>query len=151
MPGQMGVPGTDSPRGLRTDALGNVFYVDPSSGLGRDGRDGTDPEGPLATITKALTLVRAYSNDVIVVSHNSMWVFANISKGRYVPVQESVTITTPGIRIVGLAPSGSLGVPWIPTIAVATLLTVLAMDVLVAGLCFWDAGLGNATGILADW
>ena len=55
-PGQVGVPGTDHTRGLRSDVNGVIFYVDPNAVGVSDLRDGTDPEGPLQTVAKALTL-----------------------------------------------------------------------------------------------
>ena len=58
-PGQMGVPGTDTERGLRTHTTGAVFYVDPNYSGVSDLRDGTDPEDPLRTVAAALTKCQA--------------------------------------------------------------------------------------------
>lgn len=149
-PGQFGVPGTDSDRGLRLDSNGKVLYVDPNHVDANDQRDGTNPESPLATVAEALTQCRAYMNDVIVVMANSDWTYGNTGVGRATPIQESVIITTPGVRIVGVSP-GSLGVNWIPTANNATCITIRAMDVTIEGFNFWDSGYTGATGILAQW
>ena len=53
-PGQMGVPGTDSDRGLRTNSEGCIFYVDPNHVDPNDNRDGTNPDSPLNTVAAAL-------------------------------------------------------------------------------------------------
>lgn len=150
-PGQMGVPGTDSDRGLRMDANGKVLWVDRNHVDANDNRDGTDPDSPLATVAAALARCRAYAGDVVAVAHNALWTYADTTLGRALPVQEAVTVTVPGVRIVGLAPSSSLGVPWLPPAGAAACITVGAMDVIVEGFCFWNALLANTTGILAQW
>jgi hypothetical protein len=149
-PGQFGVPGTDSDRGLRLDSNGKVLYVDPNHVDANDQRDGTNPESPLATVAEALTQCRAYMNDVIVVMPNSDWTYGNLSAGRPLPVRESVIVTVPGVRIVGVSSSG-LGVNWYPAADNATCITVRAMDVTIEGFCFWNATLAGTTGVLAQW
>ena len=150
-PGQMGVPGTDSDRGLRQDCNGKILWVDPNHVDPSDLRDGTNPDSPLATVAEALTQCRPYSGDVIAVMFNGCWTYSNQSVGRVTPIAESVIVTVPGVRIVGVAPSGSLGVPWVPSANGATCITVRAMDVLIEGFCFWDPGLGVTTAISAEW
>jgi hypothetical protein len=153
MPGQFGVPGAWTETGLRLDTNGTVFYVDPNAVGVSDGRDGTDPTEPLRTVATALTKCTAYANDVIVVAPNSAWEHGDQAVGRATPVREEVTVSVPGVRIVGLAPSSSQGVVWEPVTASGTMITVNAMDVLVEGFCFHDdtLGLGNATAITAAW
>jgi hypothetical protein len=150
-PGQPGVPGTDSDRGLRLDSNGIVIYVDRNHVDNSDLRDGTDPDAPMSTVTAALTKCRAYMNDTIVVMHNSRWYDTDPTYARKLPVQENVVVTTPGVRIVGLAPSSTLGVPWLPGTTGGTCLTVYAFDVLVEGFNFMDMAANNATGIYAEW
>jgi hypothetical protein len=150
-PGQFGVPGTDSDRGLRQDSNGKIIWVDPNHVDANDQRDGTNPDSPMRTVAAALTKCRPYAGDVIAVMHNACWTYANLAVGRAIPVYESVIVTTPGIRIVGVAPSSSLGVPWIPPASNATCITVRAMDVLIEGFCFWQTMLTGTTGILAQW
>lgn len=151
-PGQFGVPGTDSDRGLKQDSNGKIIWVDPNHVDANDQRDGTNPDSPMATVAAALTKCRAYSGDVIAVMFNSLWTYGNVSVGRATPILESVTVTTPGIRIVGIAPSGSLGVPWVPSLANTPCITVHAMDVLIEGFNFWNAGvLAGTTGVHAEW
>ena len=53
--GQMGVPGSDTPLGLRTAPQGLVYYVDGSHPDASDNNDGTDPNEPKATIQSAIT------------------------------------------------------------------------------------------------
>lgn len=53
--GQMGVPGSDTPLGLRTAPQGLVYYVDPSHGNASDNNDGTNPNEPFETIQAAIT------------------------------------------------------------------------------------------------
>jgi len=151
MPGQYGVPGTDNTTGLRLDTNGVIFYVDPNAPGVSDARDGTDPEGPLATVTQALTLCRAYRNDTIIVAPSSFWTHADVSVGRATPVREEVTISTPGVRLVGLMPSASLGVPWLVTQNGGVAITVNAMSVLIEGFNFWEDTYTTPIAIDAYW
>lgn len=152
-PGQFGVSGAWTDTGLRMDTNGTVFYVDPNAVGVSDGRDGTDPTEPLQTVEAALTHCAAYSNDVIVVAPSSDWVHGNQAVGRATPIIEEVTVSTPGVRIVGLAPSGSLGVLWEPVTNGGTMITVNAMDTLIEGFCFDDelGAIGNSIAIAAFW
>jgi hypothetical protein len=151
-PGTFGVPGTDHDRGLRLDCNGLIFYVDPNHVDPHDQRDGTNPEAPLATVAEALTQCRPYRGDVIAVMHNGYWTYGDPTEDNFTPIAETVTVSVPGVRIVGVAPSGSLGVPWVPTANNDVLITVNAMDVLIEGFCFWNAdGYTGTTGILAEW
>ena len=151
-PGQMGVDGTDGNTGLRLDTNGTIFYVDPNAVGVSDGRDGTDPTEPLATVAAALTHCQANRNDVIVVAMNSAWQHANAAVGRATAITEEVTVSVPGVRIVGLCPSSVMGVPWKPVTASGTMITVNVMDVLIEGFCFTDnLGVGNATAIASFW
>lgn len=151
-PGQVGVPGTDSDRGLRLDSNGKILWVDPNHVDSNDNRDGTNPDSPLRTVAAALTKCRAYAGDTIAVMFNSFWTYGNPLSGRITPIAEQVVITTPGIRLVGVAPSGSLGVPWVAASANWNLITVHAMDVLIEGFNFWQAGgVPGTVGIIAEW
>lgn len=151
-PGQMGVPGTDSETGLRLDTNGTIFYVDPNAVGVSDGRDGTDPTEPLATVAAALTHCQDYRNDVIVVAPNSNWTYGTTTVGRGTSIAEEVTVNVAGVRIVGLAPSGYYGVYWNPVTDNGVCITVDAMDVLIEGFCFWDDNaLTNPVGILTEW
>jgi hypothetical protein len=148
----MGVPGTDSETGLRLDTNGAIFYVDPNAVGVSDGRDGTDPTEPLQTVATALTYCQAYRNDVIVVAPNSNWEYGNTAVGRATAIAEEVTVSVPGVRIVGLAPAGYYGVYWNPVTDSGVCITIDAMDVLVEGFAFWDPNaLTNPVGILIEW
>ena len=151
-PGQFGVPGAWTDTGLRLDTNGTIFYVDPNAVGVSDQRDGTDPTEPLQTVATALTKCEAYKNDVIVVAPNSWWTYADKSVGRVIPIYEEVTVTTPGVRIVGLFPPSSMGVPWVPVTDNGVCITVHAMDVLIEGFAFWDStGVTAPVAIRAEW
>lgn len=152
-PPQPGVPGTGHTRGLRMDPNGKVIWVDPNHVDANDSRDGTEPDSPMRTVAAALTKCRAYMNDNIIVAPSSDWVHGNQAVGRATPIIEEVTVSTPGIRIVGLAPSSSLGVLWEPVTNGGTMITVNAMDTLIEGFCFDDelGTIGASTAIAAFW
>ena len=148
-PGQYGVPGAWTETGERMHCTGAVFYVDPNHTDANDNRDGTDPTSPLATVATALTKCQAYRGDVIAVMANNAWQYANSADGYTTPIQESVTVSVPGVRIVGVCPSGALGVYWRPGTAGGTCITVNAIDVAVEGFAFY--GNTGGAGIYAEW
>ena len=161
MPGAYGIAGRATETGLRHHSTGAVFYVDPNYVGVRDGlgvvvdRDGTDPNWPLATIGQALAKCQSYRGDTIYVMANGFWTDAPKGAANYpLPVTETVIVTVHGVRIVGVFPSGSLGVPWRGVAGGDTILTVSGIDVLVEGFCFMgtpaDAGV-NCNGIYAAW
>ena len=133
------------------DVGGTVYVVDPNHPRASNQHAGTDPDYPLRTVAQALTLCSAYAGDVIAVLNNSYWTYGNTAVGRATPIREAVTVSVPGIRIVGVSKS-PLGVPWVPTAINAVCITVAAMDVEIEGFNFWeDAGYAGTTGILAQW
>ena len=137
-PGQFGVPGTDSETGLRLNTEAAIFWVDPNAVDANDQRDGTNPTAPLQTVAAALTKCEAYRGDTIAVMHNGYWTYGDTTASHVTPIQESVTVDVPGVRIVGIAPSATLGVPWVPAANNTTLITISALDVMIEGFCFWD-------------
>lgn len=141
--GQFGVPGTDNERGLRSDCNGVVFYVDPNAAGVSDQRDGTDPEAPLATVGAALLLCQPYRGDVVAVMGNNSWQYGTAADGRILPVSEEVVVDVPGVRLVGVLPSGAMGVFWTPASNGGTCITIAALDVTVEGFAFTE---GNFTG-----
>lgn len=146
----MGVPGTDSERGLRHSVEGTVFYVDPNYTDTSDQRDGTNPTAPLTTVATALTKCEAYRGDIIYVMANNAWDYGNVADGRATAINEAVTVDVPGVRIVGVTPSGRLGVPWTVPTDGGVAITVDAIDVLIEGFCFMGRGEGE-TAILSTW
>lgn len=66
-PGQWGIQGSDSPLGIRTVSLGNVYYVHPINPTANDNNDGTDPNFPLVTILAAYNKCTSGQNDVVAV------------------------------------------------------------------------------------
>jgi len=148
-PGLFGVPGTDNERGLRSDCHGTVFYVDPNATGVSDNRDGTDPEAPLATVAKALTLCQAYRGDVIAVMANGAWQYAD-GLNRTIAVREEVDIDVAGVKIVGVFPSSSIGVPWESQTLATPCITVSAIDVTIEGFVF-VGGAAGGTAIYCEW
>ena len=139
-PAQFGVAGAGSDRGLRLDTLGKVIYVDPNYAGATASPDGTEPDCPVSTVAAALAQCRDWCNDVILVMHNDNWTFGPaLSIGdtdRALCINESVTVTVHGVRIIGVAPSAALGPVWRPATAGGTCITIHAMDVLIEGFCF---------------
>jgi len=150
-PGQFGVPGTDNETGLRLHSTGAIFYVSPNAIGVSDRRDGTDPNEPLATITAALTKCQAYRGDTIAVMANNAWQYGNAADGYALPISEEVTITVPGVKLVGVHPSGSLGVVWTPASNGGTCITVHAIDVLIEGFVFTEGVYTGLDAIYCEW
>lgn len=149
-PGQFGVPGTDSDRGLRDHVTGVEFWVDPNAPGVTDQRDGTDPTEPLATIGAAISRCRPYRGDQIRVMANGSWVYADPTSGYNVGIVETVTLDVPGVSLIGVFPSSMPGVPWYPATALDTCLTITAVDCRVEGFAFCG-GAGGGDGIYAEW
>ena len=150
-PGQLGVSGTDNENGLRSHSTGCIFYVDPNYPGVSDARDGTNPDDPLETVAAALTKCQPYRGDVIAVMANNAWQFGKSADGFTIPISEEVIVTVPGIRIVGVAQAGSLGVIWNPVSNGGTCISVHACDVTIEGFCFDEGVFAGCNGILADW
>lgn len=150
-PGQFGVPGTDSDRGLRASCTGEVFYVDPNFPGTSDQRDGTSPTDPLTTVAAALTHCQPYRGDVIAVMANNGWYYGNAADGYTTIIAEEVTVSVPGVRIVGVAPSNSMGPMWTPASNGGTCITVNALDVCIEGFVFTEGDYNGANGILCEW
>ena len=79
-PGQMGVPGSDVPRGLRTSSAGVVLYVAADHPNATATADGTDPENPLTTITAAMARLVTFHAEASIQAENSVIV---VSPGVY--------------------------------------------------------------------
>jgi len=150
-PGQMGVPGTDTETGLRLHSTGCVFYVDPNYPGASDLRDGTNPEDPLLTVQAAINKCQPYRGDVVAVMCNNAWQYHNNADGYLTPIAEEVVISVPGVRLVGVNPSGSNGVPWLATDDNQTLIHIKALDVCVEGFLFYDDNNAGIRGIFAEW
>lgn len=153
-PGQLGVSGTSNDEGLRMHSTARVLYVDPNFVGVSDLRDGSDPTCPLESIAAALTKCRDFRGDTIYVMHNDAWQFGPRSTDYNTPIEESVVVTVHGVRIVGVAPSSSLGPLWKPATSGGVACTVDALDVLIEGFCFSGATEGAAVGgtaILVEW
>jgi len=150
-PGQMGVPGTDSETGLRTDTHGTVFYVDPNAVGVSDQRDGTNPKDPLQTVATAITKCQPYHGDVIAVMANNSWQYGNTADGRTTAIVEEVTLDVPGVRLVGISSAGQ-GVYWYPASNGGICIYVTALDCTIEGFFFSEGPTyTGCTAILAEW
>jgi hypothetical protein len=127
-----------------------VFWVDPNFPGTSDLRDGTNPTNPLATVGAALALCQAYRGDTIAIMANNNWVYGNAALGYATTITESVTVTVPGVKIVGVSPSSAVGVYWAPATVGGTCITVQATDVLIEGIAFMGFGT-NEIGVHAEW
>lgn len=150
-PSQFGVPGTSTETGLRLHSTGAIFYVSPNAVGVSDQRDGTDSNEPLATITAALAKCQPYRGDTIAVMANNAWQYGNVADGYILPISEEVTITVPGVRLVGVHPSGGLGIVWTPASNGGTCITVHAMDVLLEGFIFTEGAYTGLNAIYCEW
>lgn len=151
-PGQMGVPGTDSETGLRDHSTGTIFYVDPNFPGTSDQRDGTDPEHPLTTVAAALALCQGHRGDTIAVMSNNDWYYGDPSEGYTTVIAEEITVNVGGVRIVGVAPSNSMGVMWTPASNAGTCITVNAIDVTIEGFIFTEGNTyTGCDGIYCEW
>lgn len=148
-PSQFGVPNTGGNAGFRTMTEGEVFYVDPTYPGASDQRDGTEPTAPFLTIAGALANCEAYRGDTILVMPNGGWQYAS-GLNKPLPIQESIIVTVPGVRIIGDFPSSSMGVPWQAAAAAGWCIIVRAIDVLIEGFLFQGI-LGGSNGIYAEW
>jgi hypothetical protein len=147
----MGVPGTDNETGLRQHSTGTVFYVDPNFPGVSDARDGTDPNSPLLTVATAISKCQPYRGDVIAVMFNEDWIHAAGTSTYTTGIVENVTLNVAGVRLVGIAPSSSVGVPWTVATSGGTAIAVTAMDCLIEGFAFTGHATIGGTAISAVW
>jgi len=151
-PGQFGVPGTSNKTGLRTHCTGAVFYVDPNAAGADDARDGTDPNCAFETLQAAVDACTSWRGDVIYVMANNDSQYGPGGTDYVLCIDEDVTVTKHGIRIVGVAQSSTLGVMWRPATAGGIACLITGFDVLVEGFCFYGSLLGGGgTGISCVW
>ncbi len=154
-PGQMGVPGSDSHEGLRVSVEGNVYYVDPNYPGATTTADGTLPTNPLSTVAAALARCLPYHGDAIAVMGNNAWGntygYGRAADGSLLAISEEVIVTVPGVRIVGICPSGANGVVWTPASNGGTCITVRALDTLIEGFFFDEGAFAGCNAISAVW
>jgi len=79
-PGQMGVPGSDVERGLRSQAGGVVLFVDPGHVNASATADGTDPENPLSTLQAAVTQLQTWMALGLDVAYSTIIVSGSLSE-----------------------------------------------------------------------
>lgn len=113
-PGQMGVPGSDSQRGIRYQSTGVILYVDTGHADASDAHDGTDPEHPKRTIQGAInstilspgSIIRVamgqYTESVVTpdyVAGPNYITIEGVGSGIYSPAWESAAVNTPGLDL----------------------------------------------------
>jgi len=144
-PGQMGVSGSDVPRGVRWAPTAIVLYVDENHPGASADADGTDPENPLTTVALAVTRLIAFAT-----STSSSLYGSAIVIGAGATIAESVIVppTAPrGVSIIGAG--GSRHRPtWAAATAAGTALTLRQQEWTVEGITF-EAG-AEGTGIRLD-
>lgn len=152
--GQAQVWGFDTRTGIDSRNYGapgaKNFYVDPNNAQAVDaGNLGEDPTVPLATVAAAVTLVRPYAGDTIILGANDAWQYA--AGLRNTPISESlvIPITTGGFRIVAATPS-PWACTWSPAADSEAAITVHACDVLIEGITFFP-DVSNGIGIVSEW
>lgn len=110
-PGQMGVPGSDVPRGLRWGSAGIVLFVDANHPNATTTADGTDPEYPLSTIAAAMARLVTFHAEASIQAEGSVIV---VAPGIYTDNVVIANATYPeDCTILGLS-SNRFGVIWRP-------------------------------------
>jgi len=151
-PPQWGVRGSDNKLGERLHTDGAIYYVNPNHPDADDGHAGTNPDHPLVHVAQALTLVQPFRGDEIWVMPNNSWKYGNPADGYALPISETVAVTVPGVRIVGVHGSSPTGVVWqAPVGAVPQLITVQALDVCIEGFFFTAPAIPAVSAIVSIW
>lgn len=156
-PGQMGVPGSDVPRGLRTSSAGIVLYVSADHPNATATADGTDPENPFSTIAAAAARLVTFHAEASVQAENSIIV---VSPGVYTDNIVIDNTTYPEDCTIYAASSNRFGVIWRP--AAGDALTIDQGGWVVDGFHFqpsstgagvkltWDAGSGGEDAVIQN-
>ncbi len=145
-PGQLGVSGSDVPRGLRWAPEGIVLYVDENHNGATADNDGTDPENPINSIQTAITRLTAFATAMATSLEGSVIVVAGEAT-----IAESVIInpTAPAnCKIVGVG-SGIDQPSWTAAAAAGTALTLRQSGWTVEGFRFETGAAGTA--IQLEW
>ena len=143
-PGQMGVSGSDVPRGARWSPTSIVLYVDENHPGATADADGTDPENPLTTIALAITRLIAFAT-----ATSSSLVGSYIVVGAGATIAETVVVppTAPiGVTIMGAG--GSFARPtWTAATAAGTALTIRQEGWTIKGFNFTTGAAGTAISL----
>lgn len=126
-----------------------AFFVCPDHVQATDlGNTGENPAFPLLTVTRALSLARAYHGDTIYVMSSNSWKYSMSTQSG---ITESVIVPAnkPGVRIIGVG-HGSLPAYWQPGATGEFCVTVRALDTVIENFAFWGDGIA-ANGIYAEW
>ena len=132
-PGQIGVPGSDVSRGLRSSPAAIVLYVDENHPGASATADGTDPESPLTSVQTAVNRLIAFQAASAVPLNGSMIVI-----GANATIVESVIIPSTAPKhcsIIG--ESNGNGMPtWTSAVAAGIALTVRQQGWRISGIHF---------------
>lgn len=106
---QFGVPGGDTPNGIRSTSSSRTFYVDNDHPLASNDNDGTDPNAPKATISGAVVeLLLAnggeYGDEIIVALSDTAYAES--------VVIDDATLYPEGCKIIGQGKGVKNGVLW---------------------------------------
>jgi len=143
-PGQMGVPGSDVSRGLRTQPNGIVLFVDGNHPNATTTADGTDPNNPLSTITAAMAKLVAFHALSEVQAEGSTIV---IAPGTYTDsIAIDRTSYPPDCSIIGCGNS-KFDVVWVP--AAGDALSIDQSGWLIDGIHFQPAA--DGAGVKLTW
>jgi hypothetical protein len=140
-PGQVGVPGSDVPRGLRWRSAGVVFYVDADHPNATATADGTDPENPLSTITAAMARLVTFHAENSIQAVNSVVV---VAPGTYTETIAIDQTNYPDYCTILAGGNGQYPVIWAPAAAADSILTIDAYGWLVDGIHFQPGDTGCA-------
>jgi hypothetical protein len=135
-PGQLGVPGSDVPRGALTVSRRKVFHVNRLHPRASDAADGTDPENPKVTIQSAVDSPFLEAGDVIVVGPTTTSsTYAGISTAHQI---ENVVVgnTRPPFVHLMAGGVGPFQVVWDPTLSTTPCLSLKAAGWRVSGFKF---------------
>ncbi len=142
--GQMGVDGSDVPRGVRWSPTSIVLFVDENHPGASAAADGTDPENPLTTIALAITRLIAFAT-----ATSSSLVGSYIVVGAGATIAETVVYppTAPaGVTIMGAG--GSYARPtWTAATAAGTALTIRQEGLTIKGFNFATGAAGTAISL----
>ena len=137
-PGQLGVPGSDSPLGARYATGAVVIYVDENNSLASDNNDGTDPMYPKSTIASAVASTILTTGSVIMVASE-----ATIVENVIVPSTAPKNVTIMGCI------DGSFQPTW--TAATGVCLTLRQQSWRVCGFHFIGPADDTGTCIRVEW
>jgi hypothetical protein len=158
-PGQMGVPGSDVPRGIRSEPTALALFVSTVNPAANAFNDGTDPENPISTVQMAVNRLITMQTALGVSLVGSKIV---VDAGSTITENVIIPITAPkGCSIVGSG-SGSYSPVWNSASASTVALTIRQENWRISGFTFtppatsssikleWTGATANASGAIIE-